>query len=450
MTVVSSDQRPQGDEPDADDDTSVGLDVPQVASRHPLPSVHVPAFLQRATWRFYVFSAALSVLVLAVPLLAWKGFSILRNEETGEVVSEVRDPGEPGYEALVTPTPTTMLADIGPDGTLQGVTLITLPSEEGGGNIVFFPVGTVLPVPLRQPVEEAALNVIYAESGATGLEQRIETMLGAAINEFVEVPRGQWTNLVRPVAPLTVQNPTAAETTDNAGEAVSFPAGEIQLTAEQVGLYLQADAPDEADPVRIARHEAFWNAWLAALDEAGEEAIPGEGVAGVGGVVRGLIGGPRNMSTIPASPVAVPGIPAIESDIFRPDTLAIVSEVPNLIPFPTGVGRLRTRLVIGVEGQVDRVAEIAHTLVEAGAEVSVVANADEWGTTPQTQVVYFDEDDEEKAQRLLDALGVGDLVDDESPGDTFDVVILVGEDFFDEGGDGSSGGGDGGTVPSTV
>jgi len=411
----------------------------------------VPGFLRRASWRFYAFTGVLSVLVLAVPVLAWKGFSILRNEETGNVIDEQRAPTEPGYEALVTPTPTTLLADIAPDGSLQGVTLITLPSEEGGGNIVFFPVGTVLPVPLRQPQPEAALNVIYAESGAAGLEQRIETMLGAAVNEFVAVPRGQWANLVRPVAPLTVQNPTAAETTNNAGNPVSFPAGEIQLSAEQVGLYLQADADDEADPVRIARHEAFWTAWLAALDEAGEGAIPGEGVAGVGGVVRGLIGGPRNMSTLPATPVAVPGIPAVESDIFRPDTLGIVAQVPSLIPFPTGVGRLRTRLVIGVEGQIDRVAEIAHTLVEAGAEVSVVANADEWGQTPTTQVVYFDGDDQEKAQRLLDALGVGELVDDTSPGDTFDVVVLVGEDFFAEGADtpGTTGV-EGGTVPSTV
>jgi LytR cell envelope-related transcriptional attenuator/LytR_cpsA_psr family len=444
MTVVSSDQRPTGDEPDAEPDTEVELDLPEVEPRE-RRSITVPAFLRDVTWRFYVFTPMLIGLVIAAPLLAWKGFSILRTEHTGTDISTEDDPTKPSYEALVTPTPTSLLADIGPDGSLQGVTLITLPSEEGGGNIIFFPIGTVLPVPLRQP-PEAALNVIYSESGASGLEQRIETMLGAGIGEFVEVPRNQWANLVAPVAPLTVQNPTAAETTNDAGNPVSFPAGEIQLSAEQVGLYLQADSPDEADPVRLARHEAFWAAWMAALDEAGESAVPGEGENGVGGAVLGLIGGPRNISTIPATPVPVPGIPAIESDVFRPDTLAIVSQVPDIIPFPQGVGRLRTRLVMGVEGQTDRVAETAHTLVQAGAEIGVIANADEFGAE-QTQVVYFNPAQRQKAQRLLDALGAGELVKDDSPGDTFDVVVLLGQDYIDTL---SAGTPPDGTVPPTV
>jgi hypothetical protein len=446
MTVVSSDQRPTGDEPEAEPDTSFDLELPEVEPKRRRPSIEVPDFLRDATWRFYLFTPMLIGLVIAAPLLAWKGFSILRTEHTGHETSTEDDPTKPGYEALVTPTPTSILADIGPDGSLQGVTLITLPSQEGGGNIIFFPIGTVLPVPLRQPVEEAALNVIYAESGASGLEQRIETMLGAGVGEFVEVPRNQWANLVAPVAPLTVQNPTAAQTTNDAGNPVNFPAGEIQLSAEQVGLYLQADSPDEADPVRLARHEAFWDAWLAALDEAGESAVPGEGENGVGGAVLGLIGGPRNISTIPATPVPVPGIPAIESDVFRPDTLAIVSQVPELIPFPQGVGRLRTRLVMGVEGQTDRVAETAHTLVQAGAEISVIANADEFGAQ-QTQVVYFRPAQRERAQRLLDALGAGELVRDDSPGDTFDVVVVLGQDYIDTL---SGGAAPDGTTPPTV
>jgi hypothetical protein len=246
---------------------------------------------------------------------------------------------------------------------------------------------------------------------------------------------------------LTVQNPTAAETTNDAGAPVSFPAGEIQLTAQQVGPYLQADAEDEADPVRIARHEAFWQAWMAVLDEQGEGAVPGEGETGIGRAVRGLIGGPRNLQTIPATPLAVPGIPAIESDIFSPDTLAIVGQVPDLIPFPQGVGRLRTRLVMGVEGQSERLGEIAHSLVQSGAEIAVIANAQEFGATPTTQVVYFRDEQREQAQRLLDGLGTGELVQDEtSPGEQFDVVVVIGDDFFDDGGDDGNGGGEG-TVP---
>jgi hypothetical protein len=253
-------------------------------------------------------------------------------------------------------------------------------------------------------------------------------MLGAAVIESVEVPRNQWANLVGPVAPLTVQNPTAAETTNDAGNPVAFAEGQITLSAEQVGLYLQADTAEEADPVRISRHDAFWTAWLAALDEAGRDAVPGEGETGVSGAVRGLIGGARNQQVIPATPVAVPGLPAIESDVFRPNVLEIIASVPTWIPFPTGVGRLRTRLVMGVEGESDRLVEAAGALVQVGAEIDLIANADPFGQA-RTQVVYYDDSDQEKAQRLVDALGVGELKKEVTAGDTYDVVVILGEDW---------------------
>ncbi len=399
----------------------------------------VPDVLRRATWRFYLFAPVLVVAIVAAPLLAMKGFSILRTEDTGQVISDETDPNAGGFQALVTPTPTSLLVDVAPDGTLAGVTLITLPSQEGGGNIVLFPVGTVLDVPLRVP-PEATLVDIYAEGGLSALEQRVETMLGAGITEAVEVPRAQWAELVQPVAPLTVQNPVAAQTTNAAGQPVSFPEGEIQLTAAQVGLYLQADTPEQADTVRLTRHEAFWTAWMSALDEAGESAVPGEGEIGVGGAVRGLVGGPRNITTLPATPVPIPGVPLSESDLFRPNGLAIVATVPDIIPFPVGVGRLRTRLVMGVEDQTALLPDAAHTLVQAGAEISVIANDDEFDET-ETVVYFFRQSQREKAQRLLDSLGTGTLVKDTALSDNVDAVVVLGQDYIDL---------QGGSSPSTT
>lgn len=406
MTVVSSEQRR----------------VPEV-----------PDFLRRATWRFYVFAPMLIVAIVAAPLLAWKGFSILKNEDTGQIISDVRDPDKGGFEALVTPTPTAVLVDVAPDGALVGVTLITRPSQEGGGNIVFFPVGTLLEVPLPDPNAaplERSLVAIYAEGGLSALEQRVETMLGAGITEMIEVPQAQWADLVEPVAPLTVQNPVAVEATNPAGQPVSFPAGEIQVTAAQVGLYLQADTAEQADTVRLTRHEAFWAAWTAALDAAGGSAVPGEGENGIGAAVRGLVGGPRNVTTLPATPVPVPGLPLSESDIFRPDVLAVVATVPDIIPFPVGVGRLRTRLVMGVEGQTEQLPGAAHALVQAGAEIGVIANDEEFDET-ETVVYFFRENQREKAQRLLDALGTGTLVKDTALSDNVDVVAVLGQDYID-------------------
>jgi hypothetical protein len=426
MTVVSSDQRPGRDDPDETRSTAPD-ELPDDGDARWAP--HVPDVIRRTTWRFWIFAPALVVLVLLAPALAWKGFSILRTEDVGQEIGVTDDPDAAGFQAIVTPTPVAMLVDIGAQNSLAGVTLITIPTQQGGGDLVFFPVGTLLEVPLRDP-PEATLVDIYAEGGLSALEQRVETMLGAGISEVIRVPKGQWAAMVRPVAPLTVDNPVAVETTNLQGQPVSFPQGEIQLSAPQVGPYLQARGEDETDIVRLQRHEAFWTAWLAALDEAGDDAVPGEGTVGLGGYVRSLTGGPRTYMTLPATPVPIPGASIIDSDLFRPNLLEIAGLVPEIIPFPVGVGRLRTRLVMGVEGQTDLLPVAAHSLVVAGAEISVIKNDDEFDEA-RTVVYFFQREDREQAQRLVEALGVGELVRDTRLSDTVDVVVVLGQDYVD-------------------
>jgi hypothetical protein len=85
---------------------------------------------------------------------------------------------------------------------------------------------------------------------------------------------------------------------------------------------------------------------------------------------------------------------------------------------------------MGVEGQREELAGIAHTLVQAGAEVGVIANAEEFGVQ-ETEVVYFRRNQQQQAQRLLDALGVGTLRLDTAQGDNFDVVVVLGQDYVD-------------------
>lgn len=402
----------------------------------------LPAALRNLTWRFWLFTPVLVVLALAVPILTWKGFHILRTEDTGQTIDVETDPTAPGYEALVTPTPTAMILDVGAQGTLTGATLLTRPTQDQGGDVVFFPPGTLLDVPLPDGTTvQQTMAEIEAGGGPPALEQRVETLLGAGIGEMIVVNEGEWAQLVAPVAPLTVTNPSSVTSTDAAGVEHSFPAGEIELAAQDVDAYLEALGPGETDLVRITREEAFLKAWLRALDEAGDEAIPGEGDTGIGAFVRGLAGGPRQFSVLPVDPVPIPGYSIIDSNIFQPRTLEIVVRVPELIPFPTGVGRMRTRLVDGAGGDPTLLATTARTLVQAGAEITVVAN-DEQFDEEETTVTFFKPEDRPEAQRLLDALGVGRLVRDTGINDTIDVVVVLGQDFADAAGgdeDGSSG-----------
>jgi hypothetical protein len=92
-----------------------------------------------------------------------------------------------------------------------------------------------------------------------------------------------------------------------------------------------------------------------------------------------------------------------------------------------GVGRLRTRILDGT-GEQGIASEAASVLAPAGAEINIIGNANNFDHD-ETVVTYYDRAEEEKAQRLLDALGVGRLVLREDATDTVDVSVIIGSDF---------------------
>ena len=139
---------------------------------------------------------------------------------------------------------------------------------------------------------------------------------------------------------------------------------------------------------------------------------------------------PATCSILPATPVPVPGIPLVESDVFRPDVLAILATVPDLIPFPPGRGTPAHPPGHGGGGPDRPPGRGVPHLVQAGAQISVIANAEEFGED-ETVVYFFRENQREKAQRLLDSLGTGTLEKDTSLSDTVDVVVVLGQDYID-------------------
>ena len=68
--------------------------------------------------------------------------------------------------------------------------------------------------------------------------------------------------------------------------------------------------------------------------------------------------------------------------------------------------------------------------MQAGAEISVIANDDEFDET-ETVVYFFRQSQREKAQRLLDSLGTGTLVKDTALSDNVDAVVVLGQDYID-------------------
>ena len=374
-------------------------------------------------WKRWGFIGALVVLVIAGPVLALTGLRLVRSDELGNVIDAETDPTAPGFEALVDSTPTLLLQQLDANGALEGATLLSLRPGGAGGHVVFIPSGMLIEIPLTQ-IGRIPLAQARSDFGADAVEQRIENLLAAGIDLSIDVPPDQWTSVVEPAGTLSVDNPTAVAGAD--GTAV-FPSGEIQLSPEQVALYLQGDPANETDIVRVGRPEAFWVAWLAAVSGSGGSAVPGEAEQGLGRFLRGLAAGEVDYRTLPVDTVGIPGIPATESDLYEPDREAIALQLPEFIPFPVGAGRLRTRVLNG-SGEEGLSEEAARFLVTAGAEITIIGNAEDFDHD-NTEFVYFRARHEEQVQRFQEALGVGEVGLSGATSDTVDVTVVLGHDY---------------------
>ncbi len=384
----------------------------------------------------WAFIGVWIVLIVAIPVLTVVGVKAVGRSNAGREFNVETDPSAPGFEAAVKPTPTMLVLQTDDAGVISGVTVLSL-QKSGGGFLTFFPAGTVLELPFTAN-GEAPMNEIYAGAGEEGLEQRIETLLVAATQENVEIQgNDQWTALVAPIGPLTIDNPVALTTTDAAGAPVSFAQGTIQVPPEQIGLFVNTRGAEENDLTRLERQQAFWTAWLAAVKASNDpNVVPGETTTGLGRFVRKLAKGEPVSNTLPVTPIGIPGVGATDSNLYRPDQAAVDALVAETIPLPEGVGRLRSRVLDGT-GTEGLAVEAARTIVPAGAEISFVGNADSFDHE-ETVVRYYDPAEEAQAQRLLDALGGGRLLLREGVTDTVDVTIIVGSRFDPETAPGAS------------
>jgi len=400
---------------------------PSGAPPAPVPTEAAPAPAGRARTRpsaSSVLAAGVLVALFAAGLgLTYAGTRIIRSSTEGEVIRPVEDPSAPGYEAIVSSTPTlAVLHDLG--GDLDAITVLTLPDpEHGGGGIVLVPTRVVDDLPVfGVTVLQAAYDL-----GATPLVQAemVGDLLGVGIDEVVVVDAERWAALVAPVAPLRVDNPDDLEVD---GE-LRFPAGELELAAEDVGPYLEGRAEERSDLARLYRHELVWRAWLAAVAETGvAEAVPGELESGIGRFVRDLSVGTVDVRTLP-----VDRPPAEEDDAqeptFLPDVEGIEALVADLVPFPRsprpGV-RPRVRILSGTE-DVEASRRLAPSLPPLGLEVVIVGNARTLDHA-RTTIAHVGPDQEDEAEAIRDLLGAGEVVVDPQPSDVVDITVTLGAD----------------------
>ena len=370
-------------------------------------------FVRRGPTRRWmlVFLSLLALVVIGATVLTYVGVKTVRSSRAGHVVSTESDPAAPGFEALLEPTPTLALLHV-EDGQLRSMAVLALSSGDAGGSVLVVS-------PRVWGNESSVLDFAGTSAFGGGPEAVLPPLQGAldfGIAETAIVDDARWAELVAPVEPIHVDNPSAT---------AAFPAGPIELSAEQVGAFLSAGDGEDLQ-TDAARERAFYKGWLDAMAASGAAgSVTGEVESGLGRFVRGLANGPVQIATAPTTEVVVDGAP-------RPyvDTAAMSALVPDLVPFPVAGapgGRVRVRLLDGT-GDPEHVQRAAPLVVPADAEIVVVGNADAFDYG-ETEIRYHNPLAKAAAVAIQQSLATGRLVDDPRQTDAFDVTIVLGPDL---------------------
>jgi hypothetical protein len=364
--------------------------------------------------------AGLALLVTGGAALGMVGVAKVRGSTGGRYVDPQIRPDEPGYVALVTPTPTLLVVHKDAAGALTGVSLLSLHAQDEGGSVIVMPVTTVAPfAPAGTTFADA-----YAENGADGVATQVELTLNISIGETVEVDDARWATLVGPVAPITLDLDTPV------GE---WPAGEAEIPADRIGEFLTTRTDSETELARLDRQELFWEMWLPLVKDGGRNAVPGEVDVGLGRFVRGLAAGDTDVTVLPVSAAF-----SVE-EMYGPTEEMLPDLVAQAVPYPqepSRGSRVQIQLLNGTT-QRDLTARAATSLVAGGAEISLVGNAATFAE-PTTRFVYATAKLRDDAEKLRDAFGVGEVVqappDEDAPPvdeDRIDVTVILGADALD-------------------
>lgn len=363
--------------------------------------------------------AANLALLAAVAVLAYTGFAAVFDTTDGRVIDPELDPDAPGYEAFVESTPTLGVLGRDGDGALSWVAVLALSGpQERGGSVLLVPAGTLAPA---FDFDLDTLREVDAADGPEATAQAVADVIGAAVGEVVEVDPARLAELVRPVAPFTVANPDAAD---------GFPAGDVAVDPDTAAPFLIAGEAGESDLTRLARHEAFWRAWLGAVAASTDpDAVPGETGAGIGRFVRGLAAGEVAFDVPPVRAEVTPD----GATEYRSDPFGSYDVTENLIPFPAAArpgNRPRVRVLDGV-GADGLALRAAREVVAGGGQIVVVGNTDRFEPSAATRVVYFEPAVADQADAIADELGVvAEQLGGPNPDDGVDVTVVAGADLL--------------------
>ncbi len=340
------------------------------------------------------------------------------------LVGTADDPAEEPSEGAEDRSLGRLLVHRSAEGRLSGITVVVTDGDQPGGRILLVPVGAMVEVP---GFGLESLVSAEAAGGLPLLQQSIENLLGVRLGVVGELDPSAWAKAVGAAGTLTVQLGQPVEVVSEGGRVeVVFADGAVAVEPDAVGALL--DTPGQQSQLeRLVRHQAFWEAWLEQVGDDRSRAPGGDTPGDLGSAVETLARGSVDFEVLPVDNL---GTATGGQELYQPrgdDVRALVDAwFPDAASLDQGE-RIRVQVLNGV-GAPAVASTIQPALIEAGAEVVLSGNAATFDQAV-TEVVYYDEAERELAERVLDALGAGQLVFSRTGLDVVDVTVVVGADL---------------------
>jgi hypothetical protein len=337
------------------------------------------------------------LLFALVPLLGYLGFTTLLDTRTGTFIEDPLE-GEPGWRALVDPSPVTAVVEVEND-RITGLSVLTQPGAEAdGGHLILVP-GTLL-------VEGTPLTARDPEGAARALGSAMRLQIGNTI----VLDEAAWQDLLGDTSYLIdVPDPIP-----NDADGILLPVGPNQIGAGTTPAFLGRLVVGN-DPLSLLfRRRLYWETILDAPPESNHELSP-------------------LLTQMSAGITSIVDFPLETTDVLGPEALLVPDEVGveflvrEAVSFPAGAGpgdRLQVRL-IDRSGQAD-LYELAAALGRQGIEILELGNSWEYDNGPTEIVVPigFNDDGITRLAQLVgaDTVQAGDSDFEGS------LTLLVGAD----------------------
>lgn len=357
-------------------------------------------------------------------------------------VTRTKDPA-PVQSETATPTTTATLLfgtdtdNNGREFLVWAAMLVLDPAEETAG-VAYIPARTAVEVPGRGL---QALNDSWRTGGVPLLLVTVENLLGAPVDNYLQLARNDALALFEEVGELEVDVPTEVRVPVGRSQVrLLFPTGEQTLSAEGLTDLLYVRGVDGDDVELGGRHIAFWDAFLdahsAAPQALREAALEASGALGKSDAAPKQIAKlfqdlaatheiRRSLSALTVSPLEVPGNNLY---VAEPDDVAQLLEDLSLDTDRSAAARVQILNGNGVPGIGQ---EVATRLVGEGFRVILSGNAPRLNYA-RTLVIVYDDSEESLAlaERAKELVGVGTIQISAQEQGIVDLTIVVGKDFL--------------------